>query len=371
VTAALSVWLDLCRVLAASVVVFGHARALEITPASVGLHWHRTADDAVIAFFVISGFVIAWSTARARDGLRGYVEARASRVYSVAIPAVLLVLVLDHIGMRLNVNEYAPEWQYPKPWLFVPFHWTFLGGTWFGPMDPFSMASYWSLPYEVWYYALFGCATLLQGRARWIGVALVFAFMGPRMWLLLPCWWIGVLLHQHIDRLRMGQAVAWLLMGLAVLTYVVFVTSGGRAVLDQESRDLYAWFNTWLPSPFKPGGTVHALSDYAVALMFVVFVVGAANCGHAFGPRVAALIRALAGYTFSLYLIHFSLLVLMKAAGVHHPGIAGFLGVLGLIGAVTWLMAQVGEARRPVYRRAIAAVLDAGLALRRRLAGAR
>ena len=123
--------------------------------------------------------------------------------------------------------------------------------------------------------------------------------------------------------------------------------------------------------PFKPGGTVHALSDYVVALLFLMFVVGAARCGHDFGPRAGALIRALAGYTFSLYLIHFSLLVLLKAAGVHQPGVAGFLGVLALICAVTWAMAQVGEARRPVYRRAIAKVIDAGLALRWRLGGSR
>ena len=224
-TPALSVWLDLCRVLAAAVVVFGHARALEITPRFVGLQWHRTADDAVIAFFVISGFVIAWSTAKSRGGMRGYVEARASRVYSVAIPAVLLALALDHIGMRLDVSQYAPEWQYPKAWLYIGFHWAFLGGTWFGPMDPFSMASYWSLPYEVWYYVLFGCATILQGRARWVGVALVLAFMGPRMWLLLPCWWVGVVLHRHIDRLRIEPRLAWGVMALALIGYLVFVNS--------------------------------------------------------------------------------------------------------------------------------------------------
>ena len=106
--AALSAWMDLCRVLSAAVVFFGHARALDVTPASVSAHWHRTADDAVIVFFVISGYVIAWSTARAGPGLRKYVEARASRVYSVAVPAVLLALAMDMVGMRLDINRYTP-----------------------------------------------------------------------------------------------------------------------------------------------------------------------------------------------------------------------------------------------------------------------
>jgi peptidoglycan/LPS O-acetylase OafA/YrhL len=150
VNPALSVWLDLCRVIAAGVVFVGHARGLEVAPAALAPHWHRTAEDAVIAFFVISGFVIAWSARRPGTGLRDYVEARASRVFSVAIPAVLATVAIDHVGMRLDSSFYSPDWQYPKLWLYLPFHWSFLGGTWFGAIDPFSMASYWSLPYEVW-----------------------------------------------------------------------------------------------------------------------------------------------------------------------------------------------------------------------------
>src|SRR5690554_5791779 len=91
----LSIWLDLCRVLAALAVYVGHSVVLGLAPESLSLTWHRSADDAVIAFFVISGFVIAHST-RSRHGSAGhYALARVSRIYSVAIPAVLLALLLD------------------------------------------------------------------------------------------------------------------------------------------------------------------------------------------------------------------------------------------------------------------------------------
>ncbi|MFT3665075.1 acyltransferase family protein [Piscinibacter sp.] len=357
-SAALSVWLDLCRVLAAAVVFVGHSRGLAVAPDWIAPHWHRSADDAVIAFFVISGYVIAWSVDRPGVTVRGYAEARASRIYSVAIPAVLVALALDHIGMRLDPTLYAVDWQYPRPWLFIPIHWLFLGGTWLGPMDPFSMASYWSLPYEVWYYVLFGCATLLHGRARAVGIAAALAIMGPRIWLLLPCWWLGVLLYRHGARLALARPVALAVMALAVAAYGVYAASGLRAEADLASRAMYGTLNHWLPVPLKPGGTVHPLSDYVVALLFAAFLVGCASSRIAFGPRTAAAIRWLAGYTFSLYLVHFSLLVLFAAAGWTHVDGGRYALVIASTLVAAWLLGQIGEVRRDLYRRAIAWLLD-------------
>jgi peptidoglycan/LPS O-acetylase OafA/YrhL len=366
----LSAWMDLSRVVAALVVFFGHARGLGLTASWVDESWHRHADDAVVAFFVISGFVIAWSTQKAGRGIRHYAEARASRIYSVALPAVLVALALDHIGMRFDSSQYDVDWQYPKLWLYLPLHWTFLGGTWIGPMDPFSMKSYWSLPYEVWYYVLFGCATLLKGHARTVGVALTLAFMGPRMWLLLPCWWLGVLLNDHLHRIQIVPRVAWTMMGLSILGYAWFVASGGRAATDAASSALYASFDLWLPSPFTPGGTVHAVSDYLVAALFGIFLVGCSRCGSAFGRRPDAVIRMLAGHTFSLYLIHYSLLVLLVAMGASTDGWLEFTWVITLTAVVTWSLAQIGESRRSGYRRAVGAALDLAMSAGRTLRAA-
>lgn len=358
-TAAFSVWLDLCRVLAAGVVFLGHARGLGLAPEWLAAHWHRTAEDAVIAFFLISGYVVPWSTDRANTRLRGYIEARASRIYSVAIPAVLLALALDNVGMRLDASRYDVDWQYQRLWLYLPLHWLFLGGTWIGPIDPFSMRSYWSLPYEVWYYALFGCATLLRGRSRIAGVALVLAIMGPRLWLLLPCWWLGVLLYRHRERLAVSKRIAPVLMLGACALYIAFVVLDGRAALDTASRVFYAWINGWSPWPFVPGGTVHALTDYAVAGLVALFLIGCSGSAHRFPTAAVALIRGLAAYSFSFYLIHFSVLVLFGAVGWSAPGTGQFVVIVLTTLIVTWLLGQVGEARRSIYRRAIARLLDA------------
>jgi peptidoglycan/LPS O-acetylase OafA/YrhL len=352
-TPALSVWLDLCRVLAALAVYLGHSVAIGVAPGAMSTTWHRSADDAVTAFFVISGLVIAHTTRQLNDKAGPYALARLSRVYSVAIPAVLLALAVDLLGMRFDPGQYSPEWQYPKVWLFLPFHWLFLGETWFGAIQPFSMAPYWSLGYEVWYYLLFGCVVFMRGRARWVAVVLVLAIMGPRIVLLLPIWWLGVLLYRHMDRLRPGVWVAHLLMVVAVLAYLAFFLTGLRDLTDAASNGLYARFSELLPRPFDPGSTVHVLSDYVMAVLFVMFVVGCAHSEWRWPRGAETVIRRLAGYTFSFYLIHFTLLVFARAVGVHNPGWGGYALLLLAVLAVTWMLGQVGEQRRRWYRDAM------------------
>ncbi len=364
-TPALSVWLDLCRVLAALAVYIGHSVYLKVAPPALSLTWHRSADDAVIAFFVISGLVIAHTTRDRQLSGGRYALARLSRVYSVALPAVLLALAIDLVGMRLNPSLYTPDWQYPRLWFYLPFHWLFLGETWFGAIQPFSMAPYWSLGYEVWYYVLFGVALFLRGPLRWVALIGVLAVMGPRIALLLPVWLLGVWLQRRLPGLRMGPRAARLLMGFAVAAYLVFFLSGLRGVTDEASRRLYAGFSQVLPVPFDPGSTVHVLSDYVVALIFAGFVIGCARCEWDFKGAGARWIQRLAGFTFSFYLIHFTLLVFAGALGLSQPG-WGLYGLLLLaVLAATWALAQVGELRRDWYRARLLSLWNAGAWWRR------
>lgn len=352
-TPALSIWLDLCRVLAALAVFAGHAVNFQLAPAAFSLTWHRSADDAVTAFFVISGLVIAHTTHDRHAEPGRYALARLSRVYSVALPAVLLALAIDLVGMRLDASHYVPDWQYPQLWFYLPFHWLFLGETWFGAIQPFTMAPYWSLGYEAWYYLLFGVFIFMKGPKRWLAVVLLLCLMGPRIVLLLPVWCLGVFLYRRLDAMALGPWAGRACMALAAAGYAGFILAGGRHAADLASQRLYGWFSRIAPSPFDPGSTVHVLSDYVVALLFALFVTGCARSQWTFPDPVARVVRWLAGYTFSFYLIHFTLLVFARAMGFGPAGWGQFALVLAGVLLVTWLLGQVGEQRRGWYQRGL------------------
>src|SRR5438045_3272219 len=66
--------------------------------------------EAVIVFFVISGFLVGghtWERWRNESlRLRSFVSARISRIYTVLIPALIVGLAFDVIGLRwLNASE--------------------------------------------------------------------------------------------------------------------------------------------------------------------------------------------------------------------------------------------------------------------------
>ena len=71
---------------------------------------------------------------------------------------------------------------------------------------------------------------------------------------------------------------------------------------------------------FSAGSTVHVLSDYAMAAMFAVFVVGCAHSRLKIEGKLAEGIRRAATYTFTFYLLHFTLFVFCNALGWRQVG---------------------------------------------------
>src|SRR6188768_2282930 len=116
VTPRIAPWLDLVRVLAAFVVLLGHAVQLGLYtgayPFSIALQ-----QNAVIVFFVLSGLLIAHSAERA-PSLRSYAIARGSRILPVTLGAIAVALAVGLVDSALNVPpQFAidAEWSDPLP----------------------------------------------------------------------------------------------------------------------------------------------------------------------------------------------------------------------------------------------------------------
>ena len=104
-----SVYLDLVRFLAALAVVLMHMRMFRLVSIPGSEHWTLLGRESVMAFFVLSGFVIAYTTQMRRPDALDFTVARAARIYSVALPVLLLGAyeLIHHVEVpyRVVINE--------------------------------------------------------------------------------------------------------------------------------------------------------------------------------------------------------------------------------------------------------------------------
>lgn len=351
-----SLYLDAARACAALAVVAAHFGYFEIlSPAQIA----RIPDfgrEAVMAFFVLSGFVIAYSAAHKNRTLADYAVARAARLYSVALPVLLLAFGLAAFvthGLRLPLPQ-GTEYQLHKPWLYLPFHLAFLGDAWSFVERPPWLIPYWSLDYEAWYYVLFGAFHYLRGRRRWLAAAAVLALVGPRLWLLLPVWLSGVALYHWHERLALGRGAAragWVLS---------LVLIGLWGWLDPEPY-LRGVANGLWPFPgIRMGSADRVLADYAVALLVLANFACARRAGFDGLLRMKRPIRFLSAHTFTLYLSHGVVIGMWETLVPVHRGQAGD------IVAIAVAIALVALGLQPVtvgLQRWLRRLLDAGVGL--------
>jgi peptidoglycan/LPS O-acetylase OafA/YrhL len=291
-----SLYLDLVRISAACAVVMAHFRYFRIfDDAQIA----RVADlgrESVIAFFVLSGFVIAYSAEQRNRTLREYVSARCARLYSVVLPVLLLAFALAAFADSLGV-PVSGAYQFREPWLYIPFHLLFLGELWGFVESPPWLLPYWSLNYEAWYYVLFGALWYLKGRLRLLGLA-AFALMGPRLWLLLPLWLSGVFLYrwQKTHGFPRGLARAGWALSLVLLgVWTWYDLEPGLRVVAQSA---------WPFAGLRMGSADRVLADYAVGLMVLMNFACARHAGFGLLARAARPIRFASRHTFTLYLSH-------------------------------------------------------------------
>ena len=101
----LSLYLELLRLLAATEVVLFHINGFPL----LGGHraaWNAFGHEAVVVFFVLSGFVIAFAAQTREHTPKAYAVSRLTRIYSVALPCLLATVLFDRIGIVLVPQLY-------------------------------------------------------------------------------------------------------------------------------------------------------------------------------------------------------------------------------------------------------------------------
>ena len=345
-TNALSLYLDALRFGAAFTVFVSHWAAGRY---SGGFLWRVMpyGRTAVLVFFVLSGFVIAWVTETRERTLEEYALSRLARLYSGIIPAFIATAVLDHLAIAIDPGLYAPELRIDPSQNLLGYALSavFLGESWPLSMLPGWNIPFWSLNYEAWYYVLFAAAVFLRGRFR-IAVLVAAALVaGPKILLLFPIWLMGVsawrwratLSALHGARLAFGALAAFI--GLEAL--------GGQELFQHAETP-------WLPFSYSA-------YDYIVGALVAVFIAALANMPLPLpGKRLERLVRWLAGTSFGLYLLHYPLLnffgtvVPGPTAGVMHGTL-----VFGLTLGTALALARLTEQRKGALKRAFRSVFNA------------
>lgn len=338
-----SLYLDLTRFWAAFLVLLSHLAYARFTDGNyLFLREWNVGSDAVVLFFVLSGLVIAY-TADTKDHTLGtFAFNRLTRVWSVAIPAVLLTIGLDLLGSRLDPPAYTGWWYAahdPGAMLFFGLSFSTEWG-----LLPFRLGSngpYWSLSYEVAYYALFGAAFYLRGGWRVLALVILVPLFGVRPLLLLPTWLLGLVVYRMLrDGISIGCARAWLLTLAPPAIYVAALAVGLPKILL--------------------GLTVMAIGEHYVNVLLNFSnefiwnnMLGFLAAAHFVGvatllrlhpmterPRLESAIRWLAGGSFSLYLLHYPVLQFTEAMLpeelpqiVRHPALLVITLVVCFVGA--------------------------------------
>jgi peptidoglycan/LPS O-acetylase OafA/YrhL len=336
-TNSLSLYLDALRFGAAFAVFVSHYATRGF---SGGLFWQVMpyGRTAVLVFFVLSGFVIAWITETKERTLEEYALSRLARLYSVILPAFLITAVLDHIAGPTD-DRYAGDV------LGYALSLVFLGSSWTLAAHPGSCLPFWSLNYEAWYYILFAAMFYLRGRTRIIVLTIAGLLAGPKILLLFPIWLMGVWAWRWRSALPAGLGTP-LALG-ALVAFAGLETLGGQQLFWKAHTP-------WLADRYSA-------YEYIVAGLVALLILGLANSRLPVPrPKIQRLIRGLAGTTFGLYLLHYPLLHFFSTV---LPGpVDGFMHrtlLFALTLGTALTLANSIERRKGVFKSALVAVLDA------------
>lgn len=348
-TPQLSAYLDFLRFAAALSVMIGH-----MDRDGLGTGWlyiGNFSHEAVVTFFVLSGFII-YSTSKNRGGLK-FAVARISRVYSVAFPAVIFSFAVAAIFPNLaDYFAYKPltAWNITSSLLF-------LNASWNNAADVSLNNPYWSLCYEVWYYAIFGVAFFVRSHWRWAAVCVLALIAGPAVLILFPVWLLGVGLAR--SDVPCPRRAAWILFLLAPITILAVNISGTDIAIR-------IYFFEHVPGWWQLGSSQRFLTDYLLGLAIVMHIRAFPLLGEGFQnffARNAATIKYLASFSFTLYLFHRPL-THVGGALFPEPGKVGSLIGVAII-LLTCLAVSYGTERRlGNWRQGVGALLATSFARR-------
>ncbi|WP_286266990.1 acyltransferase family protein [Thalassotalea atypica] len=306
-----SVYLDFIRFAAALAVFVSHVPGF-----AGGWLWQVAGfgHEAVVIFFVLSGFVISYVVFEKQESAIKYTVSRLSRIYSVAIPALFLTLSLYYLGQEVNQAAFVSlNEKLNDPILTLISAFTFTNQSWLAS-PVFSNLPYWSLGYEVLYYLFFGILVYSRGNKRVMLLGLVCLLMGPSILLYLPIWLAGVFCFKKLKVYNLSFGLSLLLYSISIIGIVVLSVSSIQSGINTFMLNILGsdFYNILLEPAEK------FVSDYVLALFVTLHIFSSYHLINnssflSIGKKVELLVKEMSSHTFSLYLYHMPILYFISA----------------------------------------------------------
>lgn len=368
-----SAHLNMVRGIAAFAVLFGHWRSIFFVDWPLVHHqnlllaffyWSsKFGHEAVVVFFVLSGYLIGRTVLRAvwsgKWSVKHYAFHRLIRLEIVLFPALCLCWFWDTTGIRLF--SPSPTYLGTSGSMVIAYNiqnliklHIFFGNLAFlqslrvpifGSDNPL-----WSLANEFWYYALFPCLV----------IALTPRFSWPRRVIYALCM---ITISIFIGKWMLGGYCIWL---LGVL--LIFLPKP-RSLKNRYHSLFFAASLVFITvqldltkAPGRPEGRIN--TDYVLAVLVAFLLYALLHDPRPVSKFYQGFAAKVAGFSYTLYLTHLPLLVFFSAwiNHRHQPSAEGFVipvGILCLTVAYSYGIAMIFEHNTDRVRKRLEAAFGA------------
>ncbi|WP_028295682.1 acyltransferase family protein [Olivibacter sitiensis] len=296
-----SFMLDSLRIIAALTVLFSHAMDQWFPDTQHTIEDNGTfAHAAVVVFFVLSGYVICYTTTNNNRGVKQYAVARLSKLTSVVYPALVVSIIVQLILKEFNPDLFK-NYHRGHDIIRYPLTALFSNEIWLLSAAPPINRPLWSLSFEFWYYLIFGFWFYKgKGILGWLVLILVCLLAGPKILAMMPIWVFGCLAYR-LPKPNLKFSFNWFLFVLLLVIAILLML-----YLKPIPKGIGA-------SPFYFANQF--ITDWIVGLIIAIAIWLIPNKEFnsvQISKSFISNFRKIADLTFPIYVLHLPLLLLFR-----------------------------------------------------------
>ena len=333
-----SLTLDIIRIFAVQIVVVGHL----LGAVEIGDKMPYIQNTGVVIFFVLSGLIISYtlfykSQSKAYSFKIFFID-RFSRIYMGLLPSLLVILIIDSCILYLNPEYYTFQDAFNLKTFFgnlfmlqdyneigyylnqyIPLSYKI---TSFGSGRPL-----WTLSIEWWLYLFFGLVYFFyRKRFFWKYFPLLVLFSIVPIWhfiygnILTVYWFLGVLITLLVFKNKQNFSSFFLLSLSSMFFFAAIIN---LFILEHTA--------------YSPKYVIYLAGSLFFLLLYQQ------HSKIDMNEKIMHIIKYIASYSFTLYLIHYSIIVFILSFNLSYDKFSLFIFIFLISNIIALLVASIGE----------------------------